>query len=150
MFVTGKGPMKEFYQDKISRLQLRNISIHTLWLTPSDYPLLLACADLGVSLHTSTSGLDLPMKVLDLYGCETPVCAMGFKCLDELLQDKVTGRIFTTSDELADQLDTLLRPIPERAGPHGFGDLATYSANLKGRQRWSENWKVHALPLLAG
>lgn len=150
VFVTGKGPMKEFYQDKISQLQLRNISIHTLWLTPRDYPLLLACADLGVSLHTSTSGLDLPMKVLDLYGCETPVCAMGFKCLDELVQDKVTGRIFTTSDELADQLDTLLRPIPERAGPHAFGDLATYSANLKGRQRWSENWKAHALPLLAG
>ena len=149
VFVTGKGPMKDFYQDKISQLQLQNISIHTLWLTPSDYPLLLACADLGVSLHTSTSGLDLPMKILDLYGCEVPVCAMGFQCLDELVQDKVTGRIFTTSDELALQLETLFRPIPDRAGPHSYGDLATYSANLKERQRWNENWKAHALPILA-
>ena len=148
VFVTGKGPMKAFYEEKISKLQLQHISIHTLWLAPGDYPLLLACADVGVSLHTSTSGLDLPMKILDLYGCETPVCAIDFECLDELVQDKVTGRVFSTSTELANQLSSLLSPIPERAGPHSFGDLATYSSNLKGRQRWSENWKAHALPLL--
>jgi beta-1,4-mannosyltransferase len=159
VLVTGKGPMKEYYQECISKLTLQHVAIHTLWLTPGDYPRLLACADVGISLHTSTSGLDLPMKVLDLFGCETPVCAVQFDCLDELVQDKVNGRVFQTSDELASQFDHLFSTLTtdgktneskrRRVAPHSYGDLATYSANLKGLPRWSENWKEHALPILS-
>jgi beta-1,4-mannosyltransferase len=149
--VTGKGPQKAHFQKEMSRLKLDHIAIQTLWLEPADYPRLLACADVGISLHTSTSGIDLPMKILDLFGCEVPVCARGFSCLDELVEDDVNGRIFESSAELQEQLLGLLKPLatsPDAWGPHSFGDLARYSRALQGRTKWDENWFENALPAI--
>ena len=148
VLITGKGPMKAIYEVKISKLILSHVAIKTMWLESADYPKLLACADVGISLHTSTSGLDLPMKVLDLFGCQTPVCAVGFECLSELVQDKVNGRVFQTDDELFAQLYQLLIPLSGVAQPHSYGDLLTFSSELKGQKRWKENWKENALPVL--
>ena len=41
---------------KISDLNLKKIKVLTPWLEAEDYPLLLASADIGVSLHSSSSG----------------------------------------------------------------------------------------------
>ena len=89
VMVTGKGPQKAMYEKRISEMNLQRCVVCTIWLEAVDYPRLIGSADLGVSLHSSTSGIDLPMKVLDMYGCHLPVCALDFSCLSELVKHEV-------------------------------------------------------------
>uniref|UniRef100_A0A7S2LQ07 Glycosyl transferase family 1 domain-containing protein n=1 Tax=Leptocylindrus danicus TaxID=163516 RepID=A0A7S2LQ07_9STRA len=103
----------------------------TIWLESGDYPKFLGCADLGISLHTSTSGIDLPMKVLDFYGGELPVCARNFQCLDELVQHGNNGMVFESSAELADQMFDLL--VNE-------DKYLKLKEGVRGMTRWRENW----------
>jgi beta-1,4-mannosyltransferase len=83
LLITGRGPMQEGYRKIIQQSTLAGkisdkCAIKMVWLEPGDYPRLLACADLGISLHTSSSGMDFPMKIVDLFGCGVPVCAVRF------------------------------------------------------------------------
>ena len=61
--ISGRGPLRDYYCDLIAETNWRHVALFTVWLQPEDYPKLLASADLGVSLHASPSGFDLPMKV---------------------------------------------------------------------------------------
>ncbi|XP_060757127.1 chitobiosyldiphosphodolichol beta-mannosyltransferase isoform X2 [Neoarius graeffei] len=101
-------------------------------------------ADLGVCLHVSSSGLDLPMKVVDMFGCCLPVCAIHFQCLDELVKHDENGLIFRDSAELSEQLKVLFSNFP-----NDQGKLSIFRRNLResGEQRWDQNWDQNILPL---
>ncbi|XP_060882633.1 chitobiosyldiphosphodolichol beta-mannosyltransferase [Labrus mixtus] len=143
--ITGKGPQKEHYMKLIDSLSLQHVKICTPWLEAEDYPVLLGSADLGVCLHMSSSGLDLPMKVVDMFGCCLPVCAIDFNCLHELVKHEENGLIFRDSQELAEQLKSLLSEFPSSGGR-----LGAFRSSLRSSrgQRWDDNWDQNVLPLI--
>uniref|UniRef100_A0A669PNA4 Chitobiosyldiphosphodolichol beta-mannosyltransferase n=1 Tax=Phasianus colchicus TaxID=9054 RepID=A0A669PNA4_PHACC len=144
--ITGKGPLKEYYNGLIKKLHFKHIRICTPWLEAEDYPVLLGSADLGVCLHKSSSGLDLPMKVVDMFGCCLPVCAIYFECLHELVKHNENGLIFRDSDELAEQLKMLFLEFPTVESK-----LHEFRKNLRASKQlsWDESWDQTVLPLLS-
>lgn len=92
--------MRTQYEDLFKSHPLSYFKIRTMWLPAEDYPRLLACADLGICLHKSSSGLDLPMKVVDMMGCGLPVLAYKYSCIDELIADEANGFLFEDADHL--------------------------------------------------
>lgn len=91
----------------------KRISIQTVWLEAEDYPRLLQLATLGICLHYSSSGLDLPMKVVDMFGARMPVLAINYKSIGELVQNNVNGQIFSNSADLVQQLLNLFKEWPK-------------------------------------
>ena len=45
--ITGKGPLRDEYINRIKRMNMQHIVVLTPWLTAEDYPKLLASADMG-------------------------------------------------------------------------------------------------------
>ena len=81
MIVTGKGPQKEYYErlfEEKNKEWKGVITVQTAWLEIDDYPKIVAAADLGVCLHFSSSGLDLPMKVVDMFSAQLPCLAYDY------------------------------------------------------------------------
>lgn len=113
--VTGRGPLKAHYEQLIREKCWTHVQVIMPWLTSEDYPVFLGCADLGISFHRSSSGLDLPMKVVDLMGVEVPVLALTYETLYELLPEHKFGEHFHTAMELADQLCGLLKPSQSKS-----------------------------------
>ncbi|XP_072691771.1 chitobiosyldiphosphodolichol beta-mannosyltransferase isoform X4 [Canis lupus baileyi] len=112
---------------------------------PSLVCVITGSADLGVCLHKSSSGLDLPMKVVDMFGCCLPVCAVKFRSLQELVKHEENGLVFEDAEELAGQLQMLFSKFPDPAGK-----LNQFRKNLRESEqlRWDESWKQTVLPLV--
>nr|CAD7459933.1 unnamed protein product [Timema tahoe] len=145
--ITGKGPMKEHYRSLVLSKNWLNVKVVMPWLQPEDYPLLLGSADLGVSLHTSSSGLDLPMKIVDMFGCLLPVAAVHFPCLKELVRHQENGLVFKNSEELSYQLTTWFQDFPNNQEQNKKHLKLKEEINKFVKLGWHENWKLCALPL---
>ncbi|KAA8649593.1 chitobiosyldiphosphodolichol beta-1,4 mannosyltransferase [Aspergillus tanneri] len=136
--ITGKGPQKEMYMKRISELKkagrLQKVTIHTAWLSTESYARLLASASLGVSLHTSSSGVDFPMKVVDMFGAGLPVVGWDrYEAWPELVTEGVNGQGFGSSEELAELLVDLFRE------PSNLEKLRA-GAHKESTRRWEDEW----------
>jgi beta-1,4-mannosyltransferase len=137
--ITGKGPQKAAYLSRITSLQQENklsgVTILSAWLSMQDYATLLACADLGVCLHMSSSGVDLPMKVVDMFGAGLPVVGYcKYESWPELVREGENGRGFVTSDELCEALVGLF------GDDKGELERLREGARKEGGRRWDEEW----------
>ena len=102
--------------------------------------MLSVCVCVRALLTPSPSGIDLPMKVLDMFGGGVPVVAVGFEAIGELVEDGVNGRVFE-GDGLADVLEEVLG---------NEGTLETLREGVGTGKRWEENWEDVMGPVLAG
>jgi beta-1,4-mannosyltransferase len=148
VIITGKGPQKAMYLERIRELteagRLPNVTIESVFLPFADYATLLSCAELGVCLHKSSSGVDLPMKVVDMFGAGLPVAAYsGYESFGELVKEGENGCGFETADELAD----ILRRLMGKGGQRELEALKE-GAIKEGSRRWDEEWDATVGPVL--
>jgi beta-1,4-mannosyltransferase len=142
--LTGDGPLRAPLEMRIAALRTAGWAIHTGFLGEPEYRALLGRGHLGLSLHRSSSGLDLAMKVVDLFAAGVPVCALDYGgSLSEQVSDGETGFLFRTASELAGLLARLQRE-PQVLGPMREHIRARWSAT------WSEEWSRVAAPVFQG
>lgn len=148
LVLTGDGPMRERYLPRIAAREGRRITVSTGWFSSEDYTTLVGCADLGISVHRSTSGVDLPMKICDLFGGGVPVCALNYgPCLSELVIAGTNGALFSTADELAALLRDLLDDTTEATLTLAH---LQQGAMLARATTWQSGWQAEAWPIIRG
>jgi beta-1,4-mannosyltransferase len=147
LVISGQGAGRAAFEERLRRRPGHPVRIITTWVTADDYPALVAAADAGLSLHRSSSRLDLPMKICDLFGAALPVCAFDYgPTLRELVQPNQNALLFTDARMLADCLDRLFRTWP--APTAVLDTLRAGAANVAAGARWSAHWQRVAAPII--
>jgi beta-1,4-mannosyltransferase len=146
ILVTGDGARRAEFERRFAGLPARRIQLRARFLEPDDYPRVVGSADLGLCLHRSSSGLDIPMKIADLFGAGVPVCALDYgACLAERVRHGDNGLLFSTGRQLADVLFDLFEQVP--ADQKALDRLRAGARKLA-RPTWEEGWAREAKPVL--
>jgi beta-1,4-mannosyltransferase len=144
LLVSGKGDLRAHYEAKMSSMDLQHFKLFTEFFPHADYVRVLGAADLGICMHFSSSKLDLPMKVVDMFGASLPVAALNYAALPELVHDGENGVLFESPSELADSLFSLLGKFPVDTTQL---DAMRREAKKFQRVRWAQGWESTALPV---
>jgi beta-1,4-mannosyltransferase len=148
ILVTGDGARRAEFERRFAGLPARRIQLRARFLEPEDYPRVVGSADLGLCLHRSSSGLDIPMKIADLFGAGVPVCALDYgACLAERVRHGDNGLLFSTGRQLADVLFDLFETFP---ADQKMLERLRSGARKSARPTWEEGWAREAKPVLLG
>src|SRR6478736_1230818 len=136
VLLTGRGALRESFESPVAKRRLISIVVRTIWLEPADYPMLIGMADLGLCLHQSSSGLDLPMKLADLRGAGVPVAVYDYgPVLGEVMTMGQEGVLFRDPGELAKLLAAVGRPSAHAGLAQARAWLAHHPP-----ERWETQW----------
>lgn len=142
LLMTGRGDARPHIEERIASMKLTHCRVYTTYFESfADYACMLGSSSIGISMHASSSGFDLPMKVVDMFGCQLPVLSIHYSCIDELVQHNVNGLIFRSAQELAQQLFDLFREGPTSK------QVTRLRNNIKIR-RWDDTWNGVAWPVI--
>jgi beta-1,4-mannosyltransferase len=146
ILVTGDGARRTEFERRFAGLPARRVHLRARWLEPEDYPRVVGSADLGLCLHRSSSGLDIPMKVADMFGAGVPVCALDYGAtLAERVRHGSNGLLFSTAQQLANVLFDLFETFP---GDDELFERLRTGARKSAQMSWEEGWRREALPVL--
>jgi beta-1,4-mannosyltransferase len=146
ILVTGDGARRIEFERRFAGLPARRVHLRARWLEPEDYPRVVGSADLGLCLHRSSSGLDIPMKVADLFGAGVPVCALDYGAtLAERVRHGTNGLLFSTAEQLTSVLFDFFEAFP--GDDQAFERLRTGARKSAGIS-WEEGWRREAKPVL--
>jgi beta-1,4-mannosyltransferase len=148
VLLTGDGPLRAAYQARLAHLAGARVRAHALWLPADEYAQMLAAADLGLCLHRSASGLDLPMKIADMFGAGLPVWALDYgPCLHEIVRPGENAQLFASAAELAAQLCALMCGAPAETARL---DRLRAGAAAAATERWDDAWRAQAATVVLG
>lgn len=142
LIITGKGPLKQQFLTRVAELKfLKRILVKSVWLEAEDYPKVLSVADLAISLHRSSSGMDLPMKILDFFGVGLPVISLQFPAIGELVKDNFNGMIVNSGKKTTEKEEMARSIISLTTDPMLLEKLRK-GALQESHHRWDDNWKA--------
>ncbi|MGH9383490.1 MAG: glycosyltransferase [Vicinamibacterales bacterium] len=96
--LTGTGELRGAFETRLARRQFAHVAVRVLEV---DSHAAIAIADIGICLHQSASGLDLPMVLSDLRGANVPACVYDYApVLTEVLTNGREGVRFGEPGEL--------------------------------------------------
>jgi beta-1,4-mannosyltransferase len=146
LLVSGNGPLRPEWGPRLRALGTGGLRVDTPDVAPEEYPHLLASGHIGLSLHRSSSGLDLPMKILELRAVGVPVLTLNDGSpLDEIAPPGCGVLQYETAQDLARHLYTA---VSEEAGTTGFVARLTAQARNHPPPPWDDRWAVVMAPLL--
>jgi beta-1,4-mannosyltransferase len=146
ILVTGDGARRVQFERRFAGLPARRVQLRTRWLEPEEYPRVVGSADIGLCLHRSSSGLDIPMKIADLFGAGVPVCALDYGAsLAERVRHGENGLLFSSAEQLAHVLFELFETFPS---DRSMLERLRRGARKTSRTTWDEGWTREARAIL--
>ena len=146
--ITGRGPLRDNFMKKVSEANLKYFDVKSIWLESDDYPKLLSLVDLGISLHYSSSGIDLPMKVVDMFSGCLPVASIYYDTIVELVEENKNGFLFKNDKDLCKILKNV---IIEYSMTGKCEKIEKFRENLHkdlDKNDWVSQWKQRVIPSL--